>query len=190
MSALVRKSQISHIGTKDGVGSDWLVEHQSRRHLWCHLLYLDLHAAEVTGRQPSLGSSAWEDILPLNVRDEDILNARTLPDSSPIWTESTFTLIRMECYKLHRRLISTKQEIDQGHISLAAAITDVVDQELRIEKRYLSWLDNDIPIQRYAKLVGRTLLANLELVLLQERAFHGRIPPTGRTEWESHVVER
>ena len=143
-------------------------------------------AAEASGSRPTSSIHGWENILPLNVRDDEIAIAK----SSLTWTESTFSLIRNECYKVHWDLLQAREEIKQGRISPTAAAADLTEEKTRIEEQFLSRLDEKIPIQRWAKLTGQKLLAALEFTLLQDSVFHDYTPPSDRTGWQLYIIDR
>ena len=158
---------------------------QFQKHLWCQFLILDLVVAEARGSQPTYDMNDWN-IFPLNVRDDEL----AIAESSSIWTESTFSLIRNECYKVHRGLIQARQNIRLGRTSPNAAAKKLTDEKRRIEEKILGPLDNRIPIQRCAKLIGRTFLAAFEFVLLQESAFHNYVLSEDRNMWQFLITDR
>ncbi|KAI9722031.1 MAG: hypothetical protein M1812_001991 [Candelaria pacifica] len=181
VGALVRNAQIT--GFDREATQMNLSASQSRRLLWCQLCFLDLRTAEAQGPRPAIQATGLDLILPWNADDWE-LNARCpSPASKMGWTDSTFSLIRYECYEMHRQILHYQDEIGAGRASLSYVAQSVDEGKRRIEDIYLKHIDERVPVQRCAKLVGKLLLARFDLIL-----FHEHLPKTGRSA--SHLQLR
>ena len=67
---------------------------------------------------------------------------------------------------VHRIIYNHQLGIDFGHIDLKTVRNMVSGHKTRIERQYLQYLDEAIPIQRCAKLVGRLFTARFDAILL------------------------
>lgn len=78
-------------------------ETEMRLRLWWHLCILDSRAPEDQGLQPTIAVTNWELRLPLNVNDAQLYPEMTeLPESSPGWTDMSFSLLQTEaCRRMH-----------------------------------------------------------------------------------------
>ena len=79
------------------------------------------------------------------------------------WTDATFSIIRYECGLAHRLLFRQCLTM-QTDLKSVQHLVSV--QKIRIERQYLQYLDESIPIQRCAKLVGRLFTARFDAILL------------------------
>ena len=142
------------------------VECQVRRLLWHQICFLDLITAEAQGPQLAIRDDQFDTHLPLNIKDDtlDRLGNESVPVSG--WTEATFSIIRYECVRLHRIICGQRSEIARGQTDLKTAQHLVSTTKSRIERQYLRHLDEAIPIQRCAKLVGRLVIARFDPILL------------------------
>ncbi len=183
VGALIRNAQIAGFDEDHSGAPMNLLGSQSRRLLWCQLCFLDLRTAEAQGPRPTIQSTSASTPLPWNANDWE-LNARCpAPASETGWTDSTFSLIRYECYKVHRQILRHQEEIGAGREALSYVSYTVDESKRRIEEVYLQNLDEEVPVQRCAKLVGKLLLARFDLMLL-----HGHLPTTDRSA--SHLQLR
>ncbi len=67
---------------------------------------------------------------------------------------------------VHRLIFDQRSAIENGHTDLKSVQHLVSVQKLRIERQYLQYLDEAIPIQRCAKRVGQLLTAGFDAILL------------------------
>ncbi|KAL9104921.1 MAG: hypothetical protein Q9163_000166 [Psora crenata] len=162
VGALIRNAQIAGIDAKDGpVGGSLLADH-FRRHLWCQICFLDLRTAEARGPKPVIPVQEHEAALPINISDEKISIAPPPSGTGEsCWTDSTFSLIRYECYEIHRWIFRGRQDITEGRATLDMIADVITKRKLRIETLYLRNLDDSAPLQRCAKLVGQLLIARM-----------------------------
>ena len=142
------------------------IDCQVRRLLWHQVCFLDLLVSEAQGPQPMIHDDQFDTALPLNVKDEALYQANSESIPGPFWTSATFSIIRYECCKVHRLIIRQRLAIDRGQIDLKAVQNLVNVQQTHIERQYLQHLDESIPIQRCAKLIGRLFTARFDAILL------------------------
>lgn len=146
------------------------VDCQVRRLLWHQVCFLDLITTEAQGLQPAIHDDEFNTSLPLNIKD-DALDQSSNQSFSPFgWTEATFSLIRYECGMVHRFIIGQNSAIQQGQTDLKTVQHLVSVQKMRIERQYLQYLDDTIPIQRCAKFVLQLFTSRFDAILLQENS--------------------
>ncbi len=166
MSALIQLAKRAHLHLQPHGISISPVERQIRRLVWHQICFLDLRTAEIFGSQPIIQDMELDTPLPLNVDDEAL---GTSHDQSPLtsrWTDATFTLLRYECYLVHRLIFEKTKEVENNLTNLDS-VRGVVDRKrAAIEEKYLNHLDETIPIQQYAKVVGRLLTSVFNAMLL------------------------
>lgn len=166
IGALVRLGECAglHRGASDlGMSPS---EKQVRRLLWHEICFLDIRAAESQGPQPTIREDEADTPLPSNTNDSELDDpSQTLSNSR--WTDATFSLIRYECYAVHRLVLRQRVAIDNKTIDLASVRHEVNRRKRTIKEKYLRHLDEHVPIQRCAKLVGRILTARFDALLLQ-----------------------
>ena len=138
---------------------------QVRRLLWHQVCFLDLITTEVHGLQPTIHDSEFNTCLPLNINDDALSSTQSVSQSG--WTEATFSIIRYECGMVHRFIIGQNSAIEHGQTDLKTVQHLVSVQRMRIERQYLQYLDDNIPIQRCAKFVLQLLTARFDAILLQ-----------------------
>ena len=146
------------------------IDCQVRRLLWHQVCFLDLITTEAQGLQPAIHDNEFNTSLPLNIKD-DALDLSSNQSFSPSgWTEATFSLIRYECGMVHRFIIGQSSAIKQGQTDLKTVQHLVSVQKMRIERQYLQYLDDTIPIQRCAKFVLQLFTARFDAIVLQENS--------------------
>lgn len=143
------------------------VDCQVRRLLWHQVCFLDLITTEVQGLQPTIHDSEFNTCLPLNIKDDSLDQSSNQSVSPSGWTEATFSIIRYECGMVHRYIIGQNSSIEHGQTDLKTVRHLVSVQRMRIERQYLQYLDDSIPIQRCAKFVLQLLTARFDAILLQ-----------------------
>ncbi|CAD6586126.1 MAG: hypothetical protein ASARMPRED_002448 [Alectoria sarmentosa] len=147
------------------------VDCQVRRLLWHQICFLDLLTAEGQGLQPVIRDDEFDTRLPRNINDDafDRPDNKSVPASG--WTDATFSIIRYECCMVHRLISRQRLATDNGQTDLRDLKTVqhlVSVQKLRIEHQYLQYLDEAIPIQRCAKLIGRLFTTRFDAILFHK----------------------
>ena len=143
-----------------------VVESQVRRLLWYQICFLDLQVAESSGTQPRIRDDGFDTPLPFNINDKDLNRSSYSLESTNSWTETTFALVRAECYLVHRLMLRQIIAIENKSSDINAARRLIDQRRSRIEERYLSNLDDKISIHRCVKLVSRLLIAKWDVTLL------------------------
>ena len=165
VTALIQLAKRAHLHLQPQGLSISLVECQIRRLLWHQICFLDLRTADIFGSQPIIGDNALDTPLPLNVNDEALETSNDHPLTSR-WTDATFTLLRYECYQVHRLIFEKTKEVENNMTDLDSVRRLVDRHKAAIEEKYLNHLDETIPIQHYAKVVGRLLTSVFNAMLL------------------------
>lgn len=166
VSALIQLAKRAHLHLQPQGPSISPVERQIRRLLWHQICFLDLRTAEIFGSQPIIRDNVLDTPLPLDVDDEAL---GTSHDQSPLtsrWTDATFTLLRYECYLVHRLIFEKTKEVENNMTDIDSVRRLVDRKKAAIEENYLNHLDETIPIQHYAKVVGRLLTSVFNAMLL------------------------
>ncbi len=146
------------------------VDCQVRRLLWHQVCFLDVLAVDAQGPQLAISDNHFDTMLPLNVQDDALGRPKNEAIHAPLWTDATFSIIRYECCMVHRLIVGQRLAIDLGQIDLKNVQHLVNVQKARIERQYLQHLDETIPIQRCAKLVGRLFTARFDAILLHRHS--------------------
>lgn len=71
---------------------------------------------------------------------------------------------------LHRLVSRERLAMDLGQTDLKTVQHLVSAQKVRIERQYLQYLDESVPIQRYAKLIGQLFTARFDALLLHRHS--------------------
>ena len=145
------------------------VDCQVRRLLWHQICCLDVLTAEAQGPHSSIRDEQFKTSLPLNIND-DALGRPNESTSASFWTDATFSIIRYECCMVHRLILGQRWAMELGQTDFRTAQHLVSAEKKRIERGYLRYLDEAIPIQRCAKLVGRLFIARFDGMLLRKNS--------------------
>lgn len=172
VGALVRLAQCIGIHRVTHNSTHYLtpVQRQIRSLLWYQICFLDFKTAEAQGPHPSVRSDDFDIPLPLNV-DDDAFEFGTSkwqhhPASVQRFTDVTLSLIRYECNELHRLIFRGRIEMDRKALTLHELRAQVEKRKRDIHTKYISLLDPQIPIQRYAGLVATLLMSRCDSMLL------------------------
>ncbi|KAL2036736.1 hypothetical protein N7G274_010531 [Stereocaulon virgatum] len=175
IGALIRLAECAdlHRETKGAAISS--VERQVRRSLWHQICFLDVRTAEAQGHQPIIRDGEFNTPLPSNVDDTALAALNDLPSFSERWTDATFTLIRYECNLVYRSIFKKRVQIDNQKIDLKSVRRWVDKRKAYIEEKYLNHLDESIPLQHCAKVVGRLLTAKFNAMLLRRHLWEDNV---------------
>ena len=193
LAALVRQAQIEDLHHDPGTQDFDLLECQMRRHLYHQLSFLDLKTAETAGPMAALFAEPSEVDMPLNLDDNFFQQggfdtrhqSAQLDPTNQRWTSTTLSLIRYECYDVHRLIFREREQIRKGRSRLSQ-VSELINERRRyIEAKYLLNLDDNIPIQRYSRLVGRLLISRCTAMLL-----YIQVPAEGRSELQWSVRDQ
>ena len=145
------------------------IDCQVRRLLWHQICFLDVLTAEAQGPQSAIRDDQFNTSLPLNIKD-DALGRPNESISASFWTDATFSIIRYECCMVHRLILGQRTALDLGQTDLKTVQHLINVEKSRIERQYLQYLDDAVPIQRCAKLVGRLFTARFDGMLLRRHS--------------------
>ena len=145
------------------------IDCQVRRLLWHQICFLDVLTAEAQGPQSAIHDDQFNTSLPLNIQD-DALGRPNESMSASFWTDATFSIIRYECSMVHRLILGQRQALELGQTDLKTVLHLINTEKTRIEHQYLQYLDDAVPIQRCAKLVGRLFTARFDGILLRRHS--------------------
>ena len=157
---------------------------QVRRLLWHQICFLDVISAEAQGTQLAVQEEQFDTSLPLNLKDDALGRSNNESVPAPIWTEATFAIIRYECSMVHRLIFAQRLALELGQIDLETVRNMVSVQRTRIERLYLQYLDDAVPVQRWARLVGRLYTARFDAILL-----HRYSPFNANNELQADIRE-
>jgi hypothetical protein len=146
IAMVIRQFQIA--GFDRDSTSDCEQDRQTKRHVWQQLLFLNLRAMEAIGPETTLLDDATS-TLPALESDGSVVAA-----------------IRYECYRIHRFIFSEREKVTSGDMSYNEILTAVERQVAIVRSRLLHLLDEKVPLQKYAKMVGELLLSRCTAMLL------------------------
>lgn len=122
-------------------------ETQIKRHTWQHLLFLNIRCVEAIGPERTLIDD--NSLVPLVDSDSCLV-----------------AVIRYECYKIHRLIFTKRDHVHKGELSWITLLELVEKKAKEVRKRYMNNLNDDIPLQKYARLVGELLLGRCETMVI------------------------
>ncbi|KAL4738364.1 hypothetical protein BDV11DRAFT_216031 [Aspergillus similis] len=144
-------------------------EVEMRRRVWWQLFTLDIRVAEDRGSEPCILESSFNTRLPSNVADTTLHPAMSrLPARGQGRTEMLFSLVRFEgSYFARQMVFSEKFRAENSYARLSSRerrhAIDLFQE--RIEKQYLVYCDEGIPLDRVTMQSIRLILAKLRLVV-------------------------
>ncbi|KAL8997315.1 MAG: hypothetical protein Q9169_003407 [Polycauliona sp. 2 TL-2023] len=166
VGALVRLAQCAGLH-RDASHSDTSpLECHIRSLLWYQICFLDLHTCEAQGPQPMIHDDDFDTPLPMNV-DDLAFEVSTLPIPSTGFTDVTLTLMRFEITELHKSIFRDRIALNKKTTDLPTVRASVESRIHAIATKYMDNLDDNIPIQRCARLTGTSLLSRSIPMILQ-----------------------
>jgi hypothetical protein len=87
-------------------------------------------------------------MIPPSVNDRDL---SALVDRNT-WSDTTFSILNFECSVMHRVVWLARPKFENKEVDIPTVLGWVMDFRMHMLSRY-SFLKEDIPVQRYAKLV-------------------------------------
>ncbi|KAB5551279.1 hypothetical protein GE09DRAFT_964855 [Coniochaeta sp. 2T2.1] len=143
------------------------LETHVRRLLWHQLCFLDIRTCEAQGPKPAIRREDYDTKLPLNCEEEQLTPQATVsPDSAEQWTSTLLILIRFEINEMMRIIWSDRRKLETRKTTLTAVLTKIENFRKRMFEKYEPFLSDEIPIQRYAKLVMHLLVYRLHAMVL------------------------
>ncbi|KAL5330132.1 hypothetical protein ACEPPN_003657 [Leptodophora sp. 'Broadleaf-Isolate-01'] len=155
VGALVRLAQC--INCHRAVAGAQSPQSHTQALLWHQILFLEIRTGEAQGPLPT---ERTDDLpLPLNIDDLGPFGTLT---SVLSWTDSTFSIIRYECYEIHRFIFRGRVALEHNEITISDLLHDVDMRKNKLLAKYDGILDDYIPIQQCAKTVMKLLLARCD----------------------------
>ena len=174
VDVLIRLAQCAGLHQESQDSAISPVERQTRRLLWHQICFIDLCTAKARGTQPAIRDDDFDTALPLNADDISFNASAKQAPFGGRWTDTMFTLIRYECYLVYRAIFSKRQETYVETTDLKSLRHWVEKRKTAIEERYLNYLNERIPIQQCAKIVGRLLTARFNVLLFERNMQEGQ----------------
>jgi hypothetical protein len=142
------------------------LETHIRRLIWHQLCFLDIRTCEAQGPRPTIRRDDFDTKLPLNIDDVDLRSSGKPPVSADRWTDATFSLIRFEINEMMRTIWIDRPRIERRKISLTAVLSKIETFRSNMASRYDHLIDDQIPIQKCAKVAKALLLSRLHIMVL------------------------
>ncbi|KAF4449181.1 fungal specific transcription factor domain-containing protein [Fusarium austroafricanum] len=141
-------------------------EAEIRRRVWWQIVILDGRASQLTGASMNPDVQLYGDTRqPLNLSDADLVpSASTLPLSSPVATDMVFCKVRIEIgvWMIQQKcLLSSESEASTA--GKARFFKTIDELESRIEEKYLSKMDKDLPLNLLTEYLARSAICQLRL---------------------------
>ncbi|KAK8044464.1 hypothetical protein PG993_004488 [Apiospora rasikravindrae] len=134
-----------------------LFEAEMRRRLWWYICIMDHRTAEACGDEHAVRPHSFDTRLPLHMDDADLVpEMHALPPERDEFGDMTFCLVRYETLRT--------VWIVNDDISLAEKQAAINELERRLEDRYLSQCDPEIPFQLKVMLSARIMVKRIWFV--------------------------
>lgn len=91
--------------------------------------------------------------IPPEVNDRDLDKTA----DNGIWTDTSFSIMNFECSVIHRVIWLARPRLERKEVDIPTVLGWVMDFRTRMLYKY-TFLKEDIPIQRYARLVLEVLI--------------------------------
>jgi len=141
-----------------------------RRLVWHQLCFLDIRTAEAHGPRPFIRREDYDTRLPENCDEEQILSNGPRPPNEARWTTMLLPIIRFEVNEMMRVIWVDRRKLESKKITLTEVLAKTENFRKRMMEKYERLLDDNIPVQRYARLVMHLLLYRLYAMVLH--AYH------------------
>jgi hypothetical protein len=142
------------------------VEIHVRRILWYQLCFLDIRTCEATGPRPQIRREDFDTRLPLNVNDIDLESSNPPTEDCDQWTDMTLSLIRFDCYEMHRYVWKERPRLQEMKITLTQVLGKIQDFIHASEQKYLPMMNKNIPIQYMGILSYRIMTYRMHVMVL------------------------
>jgi Fungal specific transcription factor domain len=140
------------------------LESHIRRILWCQLCFLDIRTTEAQAPRPLIRRDDFDSAFPLNVNDADLISGN--PRESNGWTDMTFSKIRFECNEMHRVIWMDRSRLEKKQIGLTHVLGKIESSRKAMEAKYHPIIDENVPLQKGAKIVMNLLLVKMHIMVL------------------------
>lgn len=138
-----------------------------RRLLWHQLCFLDIRTCEAQGPRPAIRREDYDTKLPINCEEDDLaMYNPTPPEPAEHWTSTLLPLMRFEINEMMRIIWTDRRKLETRKTTLTTVLTKIETFRKRMFEKYDRFLNDNIPIQRYARLVMRLLIYRLHAMIL------------------------
>ncbi|KAK0748173.1 hypothetical protein B0T21DRAFT_343863 [Apiosordaria backusii] len=143
------------------------LETHVRRLVWHQLCFLDIRTCEAQGPKPAIRREDYDTRLPLNCEETDLTaSMASVPPPADQWTSTTLVLMRFEINEMMRIIWADRRKLETHKTTLTAVLTKIENFRKRIFEKYNRFLNEEVPTQRYAKLVMQLLIYRLHAMVL------------------------
>ncbi|WYZ34476.1 hypothetical protein EsH8_I_000752 [Colletotrichum jinshuiense] len=151
-----------------------------RRLIWHQLCFLDVRTCEAQGPRPAIRREDYDTKLPLNCEEDDLYAAGPPPEPAEHWTSTMLFPIRFECNEMMRIIWLDRRRLETRRTTLTAVLTKIEKFRRRMLDKYEHFINGNVPIQRYAKLVMNLLLYRLHVMILHPYYANANSPMSHR----------
>ena len=137
-----------------------------RRMIWHQLSILDVRTTEAQGPYPVMRTEFVTARFPLNVDDDELEQANPPKEDAKRWTEMTLTRIRMECNEFIRSVYMDRNLVEKKVITITAVLGKIKKFRDDMQTKYHPLMNDQIPVQRYARLVMEVSIRRTYAMLL------------------------
>ncbi|KZF24368.1 hypothetical protein L228DRAFT_266711 [Xylona heveae TC161] len=168
------------------------LETHVRRLIWYQLCYLDIRSCDAHGPRPSIRRDDFDTKFPLNVDDTAFGSSSPPTEDAPFWTDMTFARVRFECHETHRMIWFERPRLERKEITLLHLLGKVDNFRRTMQEKFLTMLDDTVPLHRYARLVFQIHFNRNFLMILHRfmASPHKKIPDRLRQVAISCAVEQ
>ena len=142
------------------------LETHIRRLIWHQLCFLDIRTCEAQGPKPAIRREDYDTKLPINCEEDELTHAQYPPEPAEHWTSTLLPLMRFEINEMMRIIWTDRRKLENRKTTLTAVLTKIENFRKRMFEKYDRFLDDMVPIQRYAKLVMHLLMYRLHAMTL------------------------
>ncbi|KAL2018709.1 hypothetical protein VTK56DRAFT_483 [Thermocarpiscus australiensis] len=143
------------------------LETHVRRLIWHQLCFLDIRTCEAQGPGPTIRRDDYDTKLPVNCEEAELTaHTAVMPAPAEKWTSTLFSVMRFEVYGMMRTIWADRRRLEAKKMTLAAVLAKIESFRKRIAEKYIRLLDDNVPIQRYSKLVVQLLVYRLHAMVL------------------------
>ncbi|KAK3694990.1 fungal-specific transcription factor domain-containing protein [Podospora appendiculata] len=143
------------------------LETHVRRLIWHQLCFLDIRTCEAQGPKPGIRREDYDTNLPLNCEEDELSAHSTVPPQpAEHWTSALLSIMRFEINEMMRIIWSDRRKLETRKSTLTAVLTKIENFRKRLYDKYNHFLDDRVPVQRYAKLVMHLLVHRLHAMVL------------------------
>lgn len=175
----IRLAELMGLHRDPGESHYSAVESHARRLIWYQLCFLDLRTAEVQGPRVAICPEHFSVQLPVNLNDDDI--AETAHEDTAVWTDMTYTRIRLACQEMQRKCLLFRVQLEQKKLGLNEVLAQIKSFHQQMNTQYGPLLGglSLTPLQTAAKHMMTVMINRLYTAVLHQ-AYRNLViqPPT------------